>query len=92
MLVVLNISCFSSVVWYTSRSFGHDDPQEMGTLNDWITCRRDHRDEVASARRRGNNATVIEEDSPGWDCRIHGNRVCGPDNAQGVTPVKTPTT
>jgi hypothetical protein len=28
--------------------------------------------------------TVIEEDLPGWDCRIHGNRICGHDNAQGV--------
>lgn len=24
------------------------------------------------------------EDSAGWDCRIHGNRVCGVGNAQGV--------
>jgi hypothetical protein len=24
------------------------------------------------------------EDSPGWNCRIHGNRVCGPGNAQNV--------
>jgi hypothetical protein len=24
------------------------------------------------------------EDSPGWDCRVHGNRVCGPGNGQGV--------
>jgi hypothetical protein len=24
------------------------------------------------------------EDSPGWDCRVHGNRVCGPGNAQNV--------
>ena len=30
--------------------------------------------------------TVIEEDSPAWDCRVDGNRICGPDNAQGVTP------
>ena len=21
----------------------------------------------------------VEEDSPMWDCRVHGNRVCGPD-------------
>jgi len=30
---------------------------------------------------------VIEEDDPGWDCRVHGNRQCGP--AQTV-PVPTP--
>jgi hypothetical protein len=24
------------------------------------------------------------EDSPQWDCRIHGNRICGPGNAQNV--------
>ena len=29
---------------------------------------------------------VIEEDSPQWDCRTMGNLICGPDNAQGVTP------
>ncbi len=28
--------------------------------------------------------TVTTEDSPGWDCRIHGNRICGPTNNQGV--------
>jgi hypothetical protein len=28
--------------------------------------------------------TAILEDSAGWDCRVHGNRVCGPGNAQGV--------
>lgn len=27
---------------------------------------------------------VIAEDESGWDCRTMGNRVCGPDNAQGV--------
>jgi hypothetical protein len=21
---------------------------------------------------------VIHEDDPGWDCRVHGNRICGP--------------
>jgi hypothetical protein len=29
---------------------------------------------------------VIEEDSSHWDCRTMGNLVCGPGNAQGVTP------
>ncbi|MGE2717578.1 hypothetical protein ACQI4L_26245 [Mycolicibacterium litorale] len=29
-------------------------------------------------------AQPITEDSPAWDCRINGNGVCGPDNAQGV--------
>lgn len=29
-------------------------------------------------------AALIEEDSPNWDCRTQGNRVCGPDNTQGV--------
>ena len=28
--------------------------------------------------------TAILEDSAGWDCRVHGNRVCGPGNNQGV--------
>jgi hypothetical protein len=27
---------------------------------------------------------VITEDSPGWDCRVHGNQICGPTNDQGV--------
>ncbi|QGH75311.1 membrane protein [Mycobacterium phage Quesadilla] len=26
------------------------------------------------------------EDDPAFDCRIHGNRICGPGNAQGVPP------
>ncbi len=26
----------------------------------------------------------ITEDSPGWDCRVHGNRICGVTNDQGV--------
>jgi hypothetical protein len=29
---------------------------------------------------------VTEEDSPQWECRTMGNLVCGPGNAQGVTP------
>ena len=28
--------------------------------------------------------TAILEDSALWDCRVHGNRVCGPGNHQGV--------
>jgi hypothetical protein len=27
---------------------------------------------------------TIEEDSPQWDCRVDGNRVCGEGNSQGV--------
>ncbi len=27
---------------------------------------------------------TVVEDSAEWDCRIHGNRVCGPGNHQGV--------
>lgn len=30
--------------------------------------------------------TAITEDTPAWDCRVNGNRVCGPHNAQDVTP------
>ena len=30
------------------------------------------------------SASGPTEDSPGWDCRIHGNRVCGPTNDQRV--------
>ena len=26
----------------------------------------------------------VQEDQPGWDCRTMGNRVCGPDNSQGL--------
>jgi hypothetical protein len=26
----------------------------------------------------------VPEDSAEWDCRNHGNRVCGPGNHQGV--------
>jgi hypothetical protein len=26
----------------------------------------------------------VTEDSPSWDCRRDGNRICGPGNAQGV--------
>lgn len=31
-------------------------------------------------------STKITEDSPGWDCRYHGNNVCGPnsDHAPGL--------
>ena len=27
---------------------------------------------------------IIMEDDPRWDCRVMGNRVCGPTNVQGV--------
>ena len=27
-----------------------------------------------------------QEDDPGWNCAVDGNRVCGPGNANGVTP------
>jgi hypothetical protein len=30
------------------------------------------------------SASGPTEDSPQWDCRIHGNRVCGPGNGQNV--------
>ena len=26
----------------------------------------------------------VVEDSAEWDCRIHGNQICGPGNHQGV--------
>lgn len=26
------------------------------------------------------------EDDPAFDCRVHGNRICGPGNSQGVAP------
>lgn len=29
---------------------------------------------------------TVEEDSPAWDCRTMGNKVCGPHNAQGLAP------
>lgn len=29
-------------------------------------------------------APVVQEDDPGWDCRVDGDRVCGPTNVQGV--------
>ena len=30
--------------------------------------------------------TQPAEDDPAFDCRLHGNRICGPGNAQGVPP------
>lgn len=33
-----------------------------------------------------NRDGVIDEDESGWDCRTMGNRLCGPENAQGVLP------
>lgn len=27
---------------------------------------------------------AVTEDSPGWDCTMMGNHVCGPGNAQGA--------
>lgn len=30
--------------------------------------------------------TVPYEDSPEFDCRVDGNAICGPDNAQGAMP------
>lgn len=27
---------------------------------------------------------VLQEDDPGWDCRVHGDGVCGPGNSNGV--------
>uniref|UniRef100_A0AB39AKN1 Uncharacterized protein n=1 Tax=Mycolicibacterium phage phi1_186018 TaxID=3236641 RepID=A0AB39AKN1_9CAUD len=30
--------------------------------------------------------TEPAEDDPAFDCRIHGNRICGPGNSQGVPP------
>lgn len=29
-------------------------------------------------------APVVQEDDPAWDCRLMGDAVCGPTNAQGV--------
>jgi hypothetical protein len=40
----------------------------------------------APAPLEGFTPPGLTEDSPGWDCRIHGNRVCGPGNDQGVAP------
>ncbi|ACF05061.1 hypothetical protein Nigel_58 [Mycobacterium phage Nigel] len=30
--------------------------------------------------------TEPAEDDPAFDCRLHGNRICGPGNSQGVPP------
>lgn len=27
---------------------------------------------------------AVTEDDPGWDCRVQGDRVCGPTNDQGM--------
>jgi len=27
---------------------------------------------------------IITEDDPRWDCRVHGNRICGPDPVREV--------
>lgn len=29
-------------------------------------------------------APVVQEDDPGWDCRLDGNRICGPTNTQAI--------
>lgn len=31
-----------------------------------------------------NASPAIQEDDPRWDCRVNGDRVCGPTNDQGV--------
>jgi len=31
-------------------------------------------------------ASRIGEDSSSWDCRVDGNRMCGPGNVTGVIP------
>ena len=31
-----------------------------------------------------NSGIIIYEDDPRWDCRVMGNRICGPTNVQGV--------
>lgn len=30
----------------------------------------------------GKPSSTIQEDDPRWDCRIHGNRQCGPPNVK----------
>lgn len=32
------------------------------------------------------SAGPVQEDDPGWSCITMGNRVCGLDNSNGVTP------
>ena len=27
---------------------------------------------------------VVQEDDPGWDCRLDGNRICGPTNTEAI--------
>lgn len=48
----------------------------------WLSASWPHR----TGQLTPSPAPVIEEESPQWDCRTMGNLVCGPDNAQGVTP------
>ena len=85
------------VVCSTSRPFGHDIPNPIGTTHE--SHHRPRRRQGRARRRPGARLAaaphgtahaepvpVIEEDSPHWECRTMGNLVCGPDNAQGVTP------
>jgi hypothetical protein len=39
---------------------------------------------VAIAMHTGSPVSTIEEDSPAWSCVDDGNRICGPNNAQGA--------
>ena len=49
----------------------------------WLTPGPGETSELVAVFATG-PASGPTEDSPGWDCRIHGNRVCGPGNAQNV--------
>lgn len=49
----------------------HPQPRECASTGDHV--------EQSSFVPRG-----IEEDDPRWDCRIDGNRICGPANANAV--------
>ena len=37
---------------------------------------------LAAVREGATYPGAVAEDSPGWDCTMMGNRVCGPGNAQ----------
>jgi hypothetical protein len=79
------------------KAFGHDIPNPIGTTHEPHHRPRRRQGRAGAGLALGfaaaphgtahaEPAPVIEEDSPQWDCRMMGNLICGPDNAQGEKP------
>jgi hypothetical protein len=56
------------------------DPVSVEPDNDWRPLSAVMTDELAEGVRV---ATMPDEDDPAFDCRTHGNGVCGPGNSNG---------